>query len=98
MLALAGCAKQAPAAAANPASTPAASRARAIDTLIERGCYQCLQQAYDAAVAAADRARTCETALLLAARAKELGLPFAPWLDRARGSMPPGPDWTDYFA
>ena len=98
MLALAGCAKQAPAAGANPAPTPAVSQARAIDTLIERGCYQCLQQAYDVAVAAADRARTFETALLLAARAKELGLPFAPWLDRARDSMPPGPDWTDYLA
>jgi len=97
MLALAGCAKQAPA-AASPAPNPAASQARAIDTLIERGCYRCLQQAYDAAVAGEDHVRTFETALLLAARAKELGLPFAPWLDRARGSMPPGPDWTDYFA
>jgi len=49
-------------------------------------------------MAASDRDRSFETALLLAARAKELGLPFAPWLDRARASTPPGPDWPDYLA
>jgi len=35
---------------------------------------------------------------LLAARAKELGLPYAPWLERARSALPVGPDWTDYVA
>ena len=37
-----------------------------------------------------------EATVLLAARSKELGLPYAPWLERARGALPIGPDWTDY--
>ena len=32
------------------------------------------------------------------ARAKELGLPYAPWLERARAALPAGPDWSDYLA
>jgi tetratricopeptide (TPR) repeat protein len=77
---------------------PSASSAAPIDAQIERGCYSCLTRAYDAAVAASDRIRTFESALLLAARAKELGLPYQPWLDRARAALPPGPDWSDYLA
>jgi tetratricopeptide (TPR) repeat protein len=57
-----------------------------------------LTQAYNAAGAAPDRIRTFETALLLTARAKELGLPYAPWLERARAAVPDGPDWSDYLA
>jgi tetratricopeptide (TPR) repeat protein len=57
-----------------------------------------LTQAYNAAVAAANQIRTFETALLLTARAKELGLPYGPWLDRARAALPNGPDWSDYLA
>ena len=97
-LALAGCAERAPVISTVPAPDTGASRARAIDQLVERGCYRCLQQAYDAAVAASDLVRTFETAVLLAARAKELGLPFAPWLERARSSTPSGADWSDYLA
>ncbi len=97
-VALAGCAARAPHPAATATPTPAASRARAIDELVARGCFSCLQRAYDEAAAVADRVRTFETAVLLAARAKELGLPFAPWLDRARAATPPGPDWADYLA
>ena len=78
-----------------PVTTPAAHD---IDALIERGCYHCLERAYDAASAASDRVRTFETALLLVARSKELGLPYAPWLDRARAAMPAGADWPDYVA
>jgi tetratricopeptide (TPR) repeat protein len=42
--------------------------------------------------------RTFETALLLVMRAKELGLPHQPWLERARAAAPAGPDWSDYLA
>jgi tetratricopeptide (TPR) repeat protein len=97
-LALAGCAAHAPAIGAAAAPEPAPSRTQEIDTLTGRGCYHCLEDAYDAAVAASDRGRTFETALLLSARSKELGLPFAPWLDRARAAAPPGPEWSDYVA
>jgi tetratricopeptide (TPR) repeat protein len=80
-------------------ATPAAASSTApIDALIERGCYECLTRAYTTAVGVSDRNRTFETALLLAARSKELGLPFAEWLQRARAVLPPGADWTDYLA
>ena len=85
-----------PASIAAPAA--ATSSTAAIDTLIARGCFRCLTKAYDAAVTAGQQNRTFEAALLLAARAKELGLPYAPWLERARGALPVGPDWTDYVA
>ena len=78
---------------------PATTTARAaVDSLVERGCYRCLEHAYDAAVSASDRTRTFETALLLVARSKELGLPYGSWLDRARAATPPGPDWSDYLS
>ena len=38
------------------------------DALVARGCYRCLEHAYDAAVSAADHVRTFETAVLLVAR------------------------------
>ena len=65
---------------------------------MQRGCYRCLEQAHDAALAAGDRLRIFETALLLAARAKELGLPVAAWLDHAHAALPAGADWSDYLA
>jgi tetratricopeptide (TPR) repeat protein len=97
-VAVASCAAHAPAVTPTSTPTPAPSRTQAIDELVASGCYHCLQRGYDEAVAAADGVRTFETAVLLAARAKELGLPFAPWLDRARAAAPPGPDWADYLA
>src|SRR5689334_19779884 len=84
-----------------PALQPATATAQAtakIDALEQRGCFTCLQQAYDAAVAASDPTRTFEIALLLAARSKELGLPFAEWFDRAAAMTPTGPEWADYLA
>jgi tetratricopeptide (TPR) repeat protein len=80
------------------APTTTTSSTAAIDGLIARGCYGCLTQAYNAAVAASNQNRTFESALLLTARAKELGLPYAPWLERARAALPAGPDWSDYLA
>jgi tetratricopeptide (TPR) repeat protein len=85
-----------PAAIATPAATT--SSTSTIDALIARGCFGCLTQAYSAAVTASNQSRIFETALLLTARAKELGLPYAEWLERARAALPAGPDWSDYLA
>jgi len=49
-------------------------------------------------MAASNQIRTFESALLLTARAKELGVPYGPWLERARAAVPEGPDWPDYLA
>ena len=91
----AACAVRAPTVPAPPATT---SSTAAIDALITRGCFGCLTQAYNAAVAASDKIRTFESTLLLAARAKELGLPYGSWLERARAVLPEGADWSDYLA
>src|SRR5215470_4224633 len=90
-----GCAVR-PAAVGAPVATTSSSAT--IDALIGRGCFGCLTQAYNAAIAASNRTRTFEAALLLTARAKELGLPYGPWLERARAVLPEGPDWSDYLA
>lgn len=91
----------------------AIARARVeINTLVQRGCYHCLEAAYEAATEAdaaplSDSRRALratltpaafEAAVLLAARSKELGLPYEPWLERARAVMPAGPEWPDYLA
>ena len=96
----AACAGRAPSARSiSPtAASPISSGRAAVDALVARGCYRCLEHAYDAAVSAADHVRTFETAVLLVARSKELGLPYAPWLERARASVPAGPDWGDYLS
>src|SRR6266581_962559 len=94
------CAARAPSARliSPPAASPISSAGAAVDALIARGCYRCLEQAYDAAVSATDPVRTFETALLLVARARELGLPYAPWLERARAATLAGPEWGDYLS
>jgi len=61
------------------------------DALFDAGCYSCLKQAFEMydrslhslAPPAGAREKAFESALLLAAREKELGLPATPWLDRA---------------
>src|SRR5258706_14649015 len=94
-----GCAARSPGTAA-----PAQIRARVdVSALIERGCYHCLERAYREVVeTGAAQVRLApqafEAALLLAARSKELGLPYEPWLERARTAIPAGPDWSDYLA
>jgi len=91
----AACAAHTPRPSAAPRVDAAA--AATIDALVERGCYRCLEQAHLAALAAGDRNRIFETALLLVARAKELGLPFSAWLYHALAATPPGADWADYL-
>ena len=97
-VALAACAARTPAVQPAASASTAPANLREIDTLVERGCYRCLEQAHQAALAAGDRVRIFETALLLVARAKELGLPFSAWLYHALAATPAGPDWSDYLA
>lgn len=62
------------------------------DSLVAAGCYRCLKSAfatYEALLEASFQRdevlpRAYDTALLLAVREKELGLPAAPWIDRAK--------------
>jgi len=51
---------------------------------IGHGCYRCLEQAYDVAQARGVRPLAFEAAALLVLRSKELGLSYAPWLERVR--------------
>ena len=85
------------------ATRPAPRERVDIRAQMERGCYRCLERAYREAVEEAPPGTPSATqafvaALLLAARAKEIGLPFQPWLDRARVAMPGGADWPDYVS
>jgi tetratricopeptide (TPR) repeat protein len=80
MITAAGCAARVP---VSPAET---SRAfdDAADALIRRGCYACLEQAYEKAQTRGARLQAFEAATLLILRSKELGLPSETWLERAR--------------
>ncbi len=78
----AGCASRRPAAAD---LTPAPPAVDDVAALIARGCYHCLEQAYERAQARGARAEAFESAALLVLRSKELGLPFDQWRTRARG-------------
>lgn len=68
----------------------------AADEVMHAGCYTCLRDAlarYEALAktrgAPADLPqRIFEAAVLLTLRAKEIGLPFEPWLERARAAAP----------
>ena len=92
ILLVAGCAARRPAAAPSPAQ-PVVD----IEAEIRRGCYRCLESAFNAASAAGVTEKTFEAALLLAARSKELGLPPGPWVEGARALLPPGPAWAAYL-
>ena len=59
------------------------------DVLLARGCYRCLERAYDAARTRGARQSAFEAAALLVLRSKELGLPSREWLDRARALAAP---------
>lgn len=69
----------------------------AIDSLVRRGCYTCLEEAFEQATAAGAEDAAFETALLLALRSKELGLPHLSWVAQARGQVPDAPGWQDYL-
>lgn len=85
------------------AASPSPREQIDIRMLVERGCYRCLERAYREAVEeapspASGSPQKAEAALLLAARSKELGLPYEPWIARAQDALPSGSDWTDYVA
>ena len=90
LLALAACA---PRAAVGTVAVPTAPPAPDLDTLIAVGCYRCLEEA----LPQADSEGAFQIAILLALRAKELGLPYAPWLERAERDMPLGEEWPLYL-
>jgi tetratricopeptide (TPR) repeat protein len=79
---VAGCAPRTAPAAAGP--VPGTPFDPASDALVARGCYRCLERAYQAAQARGARQSAFEAAALLVLRSKELGLPSGEWLDRAR--------------
>jgi len=76
------CAGRMPPAA--PAAPATADLDEAAAQLIRRGCYHCLEQAYQLAEAKGARQQAFEAAVLLTLRSKELGLPSEEWLDKAR--------------
>jgi tetratricopeptide (TPR) repeat protein len=76
---------------------PVADPRVAIDALVRRGCYACMQEAFEQATAAGARDAAFEAALLLALRSKELGLPYMSWVAQARGRVPDAPGWQDYL-
>jgi len=67
-----------------------------VEAQIRRGCYRCLESAFEAASTSRANERAFEVAVLLAARSKELGLPHAPWLERALALLPPDAGWGVY--
>jgi tetratricopeptide (TPR) repeat protein len=75
------------------------SRLAAADVqgLVSSGCYRCLEAAFAKAAAAGLREQAFESALLLAARSKELGLPHARWIDAARGFLPAAAGWERFI-
>ena len=86
-------------------TAPAPRPAPTTDTeaLIRSGCYRCLEAAFatldDGARTSAplEREAAFQVAALLALRAKELGLPYSPWVAQASGLMPPGEEWPLYL-
>jgi tetratricopeptide (TPR) repeat protein len=81
---LVGCSAARP--AVNVPAPPAVSPAeiRAADALVDEGCYRCLLEAFQVYERAVLPDQMFSTAVLLAFREKELGLPATGWIDRAR--------------
>jgi tetratricopeptide (TPR) repeat protein len=67
-----------------PATSPTVEFDNGVHQLIRRGCYRCLEQAYELAQGRGAREQAFEAAALLTLRSKELGLPSNVWFDRAR--------------
>jgi len=86
--------------ARRPAPTPAVAAPPRLDdiiTLIEQGCYRCLERAYEQANARGAGQQAFESAVLLVLRSKELGLPFDEWRAKARAAAPEGDDAALYL-
>lgn len=82
-----------------------AQRLAEADALFSRGCYVCLTKAFEAYDGlrlsgyqpAAMAARAFDTAVLIAAREKELAMPADPWMAKARALAVPGARSTLYL-
>ena len=90
----AGCASTRPAAV--PVA-PAPSRVDDFNALIARGCFRCLEHAYELAQARGAGPQAFEAAALLVLRSKELGLPFEDWRVKARAAAPEGDAYAWYL-
>ena len=87
----AGCAVRQPAAPARAAAP--ASPAVDVTALIRHGCFTCLEKA----LAAAEGEQAFEVAALLTLRAKELGLPYSGYRERAGTLAPADPRYLTYL-
>ena len=97
-LALAGtlsaCANKRPVAPVAPAAPPST---RDIETLIEQGCFRCLERALALADERAVPRLAFEAAALLVLRATELGMPADTSLARARALATEDPERAQYL-
>ncbi len=102
MLVVAGCAPRQGGPAAAPASVPSAP-VLDVDAVLSAGCYRCLEAAFATlqeqprTSTGRDREAAFQLAALLALRAKEIGVPYAPWVARATEVLPPGDEWALYL-
>jgi tetratricopeptide (TPR) repeat protein len=92
----AACATRGP--ASTPPQVPAPAPAVNVEQLVERGCYRCLEEAFATTSASGATEAAFQAAILLTLRSKELGLPFAHWLERARAVLPGDSAWSEYLA
>ncbi|MGE3843917.1 MAG: tetratricopeptide repeat protein [Vicinamibacterales bacterium] len=82
----------APSSAGSPSASP-----EDLTDLLQRGCFQCLESAYEGAMAGEHRGAAFEAAALLTLRSKELGLPFDVWQARAQELGLRDPAWGSYL-
>lgn len=91
MAILAGCATRKPAPVQQPVP-----RAPVVDVsaLIQRGCFRCLEEAFETASNQNQPALAFEAASLLALRSKELGMPPDAWFQRAAAIVGDDAAWN----
>src|SRR3954466_202184 len=87
-----GCASRKPV-LSPPLATAQAPPIVDVDALIRHGCFRCLERA----LAAAQGERAFEVAALLTMRAKELGLPYADYRQRAASAALTDPAFGTYL-
>ncbi len=103
VLLFAGCAPGQRQVVIEPAPAPGVTATVDTDALIRSGCYRCLEAAFATLLDGArtstpsEREAAFQVAALLALRAKELGLPYAPWVARASELLPAGEEWALYL-
>src|SRR3954462_10523690 len=88
----AGCANRKPVVAPSLVPGPAPPIVD-VDALIRHGCFRCLERALEAA----QGEQAFEVAALLTVRAKELGLPYAGYQQRAKSAAPDDPAFATYL-